>query len=343
MWRSATSGRHQGKIGLSRRTILRMGAATLAVGGTSFGSSLVFGAAPSGVTPNSLTNAPAWFLRDVQRRARWLPQSIRDLGLEAAYQQRWNSLPDDIRATIGKMNIPAWMVALVPTAALEQAEIMKQFRFMGYLAGPAPASAPAARAEQLLIFGGSAQLPTPGDRVSGASLGPEGCAAAISKYVLAQLKLEFPRDLARMSDALANSQSSVEMKNLFRVAARDGVVKMLDRPFAMLKPEDVKPGSITIAEKPGGTHVFAWTRVPAGWGWYPGDKMAIGNTGLPQYGDRMILAQEYLTPAYGELPHNEHGPINSRSIVYVRGQPDLGDPRTNVYAARGSDFILVEL
>ena len=48
--------------------------------------------------------------------------------------------------------------------------------------------------------------------------------------------------------------------------------------------------------------------------------MAIGNTGLPQYGDRMILAQEYVTgnpAAPGELEHNQHGPVNAANVVYV--------------------------
>jgi hypothetical protein len=60
----------------------------------------------------------------------------------------------------------------------------------------------------------------------------------------------------------------------------------------------------------------------------------------------MILAQEYVSgdPVEGiASPHNQHGPINSRSVVYAAGAPDLGDPHTNVYAARGSAFILVNL
>ncbi len=109
--------------------------------------------------------------------------------------------------------------------------------YIADLAGPAPASKLAKRAEQLLIFGGAAQLPTPGDRVSGACLGAEELGtAAMSKYILAQLKIEFPRELARMSDALANCQSSVELKNLCEQAARTGIVQVERRPFAKLKP-----------------------------------------------------------------------------------------------------------
>ena len=344
---------------MSRRAFVASAAASLLAGGAfnSLTSARALAASPFEVTkpePVAIVRRPAtppasampaWFARDVQRRARWLPDSVKQFGVEGAHQRRWNSFPDDVRWVLGQMSLPSWMIALVPTATAQD-EIFKQLRFIGNLAGPAPASPLAKRVEQLLVFGGAAQLPTPGDRVSGACLGPEGCSAAISRYVLAQLKIEYPRELARMSDQLADSQSSVEMKNLFEQAARTGVVKVQSRPFAMLRPEDVQPGSFTIAQKPGGTHVFGWTRVPAGWGWHPSDKMAIGNTGLPQFGDRMILAQEYVTGnagAPGESTHNEHGPINSRNIVFIHGTPDLSDPRTNVYAARGSDFILVNL
>jgi hypothetical protein len=344
----------RGDTPLTRRALVRGIAASLLVGGAGLvNSNSVFGASlgiePARPDPGKGPLAhptPAWFLRDVQRKARWLPDPVREFGIEAAYRQRLNAFPDDVKNILGKMAIPPWLIALVPTAAFQQAEIEKQFRFMAYLAGPPPANPVAVRAEQLLIFGGAAQLPTPGDRASGASLGPEGCAAAMSRYVLAQLKLEFPRELARMGDALANSQSSVEMKGLLLQAAKTGVVQMRSKPFAQLRPEDIRPGSLTIAQKPGGTHVFGWTRVPAAWDWSPGDKMAIGNTGLVQFGDRMILAQEYVTasPAEsGELAHNQHGPINSRNVVYIHGAPDLADPRTNVYAARGSDFILIDL
>lgn len=99
-----------------------------------------------------------------------------------------------------------------------------------------------------------------------------------------------------------------------------------------------------IAQKPSGTHVFGWTRVPTAWRWNRNNKMAIGNTGLPQFGDRMILAQEFLTDdpddAY-EARHNTHGPINSRQVIYRGGKADLADPGTNVYAVRGSHFIIV--
>jgi hypothetical protein len=326
---------------LSRRSFIGQVSATLLIG-SSLGITKAYAASPAGLAGA----IPAWFGRDVQRRARWLPAVVKEQGLEGAYRKRWESLPEDVQGILTQMAIPSWMVALVPTAPSQQEEIMKQFRFMADLAGPPPVSKPAQRAEQLLIFGGAAQLPTPGDRVSGACLGAEGCTAAMSKYVLAQLKIEFPRELARMSEALANCQSSSELKNLCEAAARSGVLQVEKRPFAHLKPDDVKPGSLTIAQKPGGTHVFGWTRVPQGWNWFPGDKMAIGNTGLVQYGDRMILAQEYVSGDPIENianPHNQHGPINSRSIIFVGGQPNLEDPRTNVYAARGSDFVLVNL
>lgn len=349
MWpsNSAPSARDREAASLSRRTFVKQAATALLVG-SSLGISKAYAAAPVGdAARRPLAGAmPAWFARDVQRRARWLPATVRELGIEEAYRRRWASLTDDARAVLEERTIPQWMIALIPTEPGKQDEILKQIVFMADLAGPPPASKLARRAEQLLIFGGAAQLPTPGDRVSGACLGAEGCTAAMSKYILGQLKLEYPRELARMSDELANCQSSAELKNLCEQAARAGVLEVVRRPFAQLKPEDVKPGSLTIAQKPGGTHVFGWTRVPLAWNWSPTDKMAIGNTGLVQYGDRMILAQEYISGDPLENvadPHNDHGPINSRNVVLAGGRPNLEDPHTNVYAARGSDFILVNL
>jgi len=149
-----------------------------------------------------------------------------------------------------------------------------------------------------------------------------------------------------MNAELANSQSAVEMQSLFQQAASAGLVQMQSVPFAQLQPADFRPGSLTIAKKPGGTHVFGWSRVPIGWNWCADDMMAVGKTGLAPYGDRMILAQEYVTgdpAAPGELAHNQHGPINSTNVIYVNGQPDLSDPRTNVYAVAGADFVLVNL
>lgn len=344
-WHSAPAARDREAASLSRRTFVKQAAATLLIG-SSLGIAKTYAASPVGdLAGKALPGAmPAWFAHDVARRARWLPASIRELGLAEAYRRRWASLTDDARAILEERNIPAWMIALIPTAPTQQDEIMKQFVFMADLAGPPAASKLAQRAEQLLIFGGAAQLPTPGDRSSGASLGAEGCTAAMSKYILAQLKIEYPQELARMSDALTNCQSSAELKNLCEQAARTGILHIERRPFAQLKADDVRPGSLTIAQKPGGTHVFGWTRVPLVWNWSPGDKMAIGNTGLAQYGDRMILAQEYISGDALENvanPHNDHGPINSRDVVLVGGRPNLEDPHTNVYAARGSDFILV--
>jgi hypothetical protein len=208
---------------------------------------------------------PGWFARDVGRRARWLPAEVKDLGIVEAHRRRWGTLPEDVRAILFEMAIPGWLVALIPTTPVHQHEILKQFRFMAQLAGPPAASKLARRAEQLLIFGGAAQLPTPGDRNSGESLGAEGCTAAISKYILAQLKLEYPAEMAGMSDALTDCQSSAELKMLCQNAARAGLMTVARRPFDQMIAADVRPGSLTIAEKPGGTHVFGWTRVPAAW------------------------------------------------------------------------------
>jgi hypothetical protein len=319
--------------------------ATILVGGVALAKSRAV-LAETPAWKGAINTTPAWFRRDVYRMARWLPDTVKTLGVDGAYQRRWDAFPDDVRAILWEMNIPPWLIALVPIDRNKQHEILAQFRFMDDLAGEPPANPIAARAEQLLIFGGAAQLPTPGDKQTGACLGAEGCTAAISKFVLAQLKIEFPQQLAGLSDQLANSQSSAEMKNLFEHAALSGAVEIENRPFATLQPSDIQPGSLTIAQKPGGTHVFGWTRVPAGWHWFPGDRMAIGNTGLPQYGDHMILAQEYVSAdplEWREPSHNDHGPINSRSVIYVNGRPDLSDPRTNVYAVEDSRFILVKL
>jgi len=340
--------RHQRHAASTRRAFFGGVGATFLLAGAGLKSSWVYAATESPTVPASdaIGPIPAWFSKDVQRKARWLPAAVKQLGVEGAYRQRWNAFPADVQAILSRMAIPVWLIALVPAAADKQSEILKQFRFMADLAGPPPANKRALRVEQLLIFGGAGQLPTPGDEATGASLGAEGCSAAMSKYVLAQLKLEFPRELAAMSDELACSQSSIEMEGLFKHAKKAGIVEMVSRPFAELEPGDFRPGSLTIAQKPGGTHVFGWTRVPKGWKWEPGDKMAISNTGLAPFGNRMILAQEYVTgspTASGEGAHNEHGPINGRKIIYVHGEPNLGDPRTNVYAAQGSDFILVNL
>jgi hypothetical protein len=294
------------------------------------------------------TATPPWFQKDIARKAKWLPQSLKTQSLDLAYRQRESSLPGNVQAVLAQLNIPKWMVALIPSDVSVQDEINKQISGMTYLAGPKPSGALAQRAEQLLLFGGAAQLPTPGDSRTGASLGPEGCTAAMSRYVLSQLKLEFPSQLSTLSDQLATTQSSVEMKKLFIQLAASGATwfDLHYYPYSKLQAHNILPGSLMIAQKPGGTHTFGWTRVFGFWGWSPNDKMAIGNTGLPQFGSRMILAQEYVTEdanEYGAASHNEHGPINSGQIIRRGGQAVLSDPRTNVYAAQGSDFIIISL
>lgn len=289
---------------------------------------------------------PAWFYQDVQRGAKWLPPLIRNLGLNAAVQKRFEILPYDVQLALDTARVPAWMIALIPTEPEKLNEIHNQLRNMLQLAGTPPQSALGRRAEQLLIFAGAAQLPTPGEEKTGKSLGAEGCTAAMSKYIIAQLSIEFQKELAGMPGRLANLQSSVEMKSLALKAVKAGAswLTVQEIPFASLQNYHVPPGSIMIAQKPGGTHVFGWSRVPKIWGWTPSDKIAIGNTGLPQFGDRMILAQEILADdpnAPINYIHNAHGPINGRQVIYKGNQPVLSDPRTNVYAARGSSFIII--
>ncbi|KYG66224.1 hypothetical protein AZI86_03950 [Bdellovibrio bacteriovorus] len=289
---------------------------------------------------------PAWFFQDVKRGASWLPQLIKDVGLNEAVQQRFYQLPSDVQLALDKARIPAWMIALIPIDPAKQTEIHNQLRHMLNLAGTPASSAIGQRAEQLLIFAGAAQLPTPGEEKTGRSLGPEGCTAAMSKYIIAQLSVEFREQLANMPWRLGELQSSVEMKSIAIKAYNSGAawLTVQEVPFANLQNYHVPPGSIMIAQKPGGTHVFGWSRVPRIWGWNPTDKIAIGNTGLPQFGDRMILAQEILADdptAAINYVHNPHGPINGRQVVYQGNKPVLSDPRTNVYAAQGSSFIII--
>jgi hypothetical protein len=288
-------------------------------------------------------NAPAWMKNDLARKAAWLPRELKTGSLEDAFIQKWNAIPFEIQIILEEQKIPAWQIALIPLNSNNRDEILKQLRFSATLAGNRAASPIANRFEQLLVFAGSAQLPTPGDSASGRSLGAEGCTAALSKYILAQLKLEFPQQLAGLPTQLTSTQSSVEMKRLFEIVsnAHPDIVSVKTVPFSKLKNADVKPGSLMIAQKPGGTHTIAWSRVPSAWNWNANDKMAIANTGLSQFGQRMILAQEYLTDSNGPL-HNEHGPLNSRNVIMRGGQADLSDPRTNVYAVKGSQFIIID-
>lgn len=288
---------------------------------------------------------PRWFQVDVARKAPWLPVLIRQAGVESAYQKRLALLPADVQEILLDLQIPKWMIALIPST--DQNEISNQIRNLVALAGPSSESKLAQRAEQLLLFGGAAHLPTPGDRTTGRSLGPEGCSAVVARYVLAQLNLEFPAETTWLNSKIITSQSSVELKAFFLAAARTNpsAVSVTELRFEDLTAFDVMPGNIMIAQKPGGTHVFAWTRVPLSWKWSETAKMAVGNTGLAQFGaPRMILAQEYLTSEpelAGELEHNEHGPLNSPTMIRRNGAVSLSDPRTNVYAARGSSFIII--
>ena len=116
---------------------------------------------------------PAWFTHDVQKKARWLPDPLKKLGIDGAYRQRWNAFPDDVKAILGAFAIPEWMIALVPVDAAKEAEILKQFRSMANLAGAPPVGPVGERAEQFLIFGGAAQLPTPGDNQTGSASAPK--------------------------------------------------------------------------------------------------------------------------------------------------------------------------
>ena len=317
MWpsNSAPSARNREAASLSRRTFLGQAAAALVLG-SSFGITKAYAASPA-VEPGRrrVFRAPCRAGSPATcsgTRAGCRPRSG-SWGVEGAYRKRWDSLPDEVRDILTDMAIPSWMIALVPMAPSQQAEIMKQFRFMANLSGPPASSKLARRAEQLLIFGGAAQLPTPGDRRSGACLGAEGCTAAMSKYILAQLKIEYPRELARMSDAMVNCQSSSELANLCDQAAREGMRRGGAASVCAAQGRGREAGQPDHRAKAGRHACLRLDARAGGWNWASGDKMAIGNTGLAQYGDRMILAQEYVSAGHGREyrnPHNQHGPIN---------------------------------
>jgi hypothetical protein len=291
------------------------------------------------------TPAPAWFLRDVVRNAAWIPTSVRQQGWEKVAIDYFYSLPTATQYHLSDLKAPLWMLALAPQNIEVQPEILKQLSMVQVMAGTPSFSPLAARAEQLLLLTGALQLPTPGDERSGQSLGAQGCTAAMTKYILSELKLEFPEKMSWLPENIAISQSSPDVLRFFRklASSANSPIQISEVPYQQLTVYHVQPGDFMVGQKPGGTHVFAWTRVPSAWNWSPGSLMAIANTGLKSYGQRMIFAQEYLTDNTYEPSHNEHGPINSGQVVYKGNQIDLSDPRTNVYAAENASFVIIRL
>lgn len=164
------------------------------------------------------------------------------------------------------------------------------------------------------------------------------------RYVLSELKLEFHDRMSWIPQSIETAQSS----SVFRAFVKDvatwdnSPLDVHEVSYSELSVATVRPGDIMIGQKPGGAHMIAWTRVPGGWNWRPTTLIAIANTGLAPYGERMIMAQEYLAdPDAGEGWHNQHGPLNSGQVVRQGGRIDLTDPRTNVYAAKGASFLVV--
>lgn len=290
-------------------------------------------------------SAPPWFERDLSRGAPWIPRAIAQKGWQQAGLDHYLALPSDVQAVLYKMGAPLWMMALMPTDASSQNEIIQQLRLVGELRGAAPVGTLAERSEKLLLIAGILRLPTPGDKNTGRSLGAEGCTAALMRYVLSEIKLEFPDRMAWLPESIETSQSSSEFGAFVKRVAQmpNGPLEVFNLPYESLSIASVRPGDLMIGQKPGGAHMLAWARVPSGWNWSSDSILAIANTGLAQFGERMILAQEYLTGSPTEPMHNDHGPLNSGQVVRNGGRVDLSDPRTNVYAAKNASFLVIRL
>jgi hypothetical protein len=308
---------------------------------------------------------PEWFRTDFARKAQWLPDHVRhSYTIQDAYEKRMDMFEQDLNdptvqaqleklglknITIGQIKhdlegIPQWMVALSSTVPSLRAEIIKQIHFAYYLAGPAPQNPLAIRCEQLLVFAGAAKLPTPGDGQTGHGLANEGCAAAITRYPLAQVLAEYPEKLPGIEPRIGITQSSKELTGLFAEAAKRNLMTVQTVPFMELQAEQMANGTapmpascVVIANKMDGTHVFGMTRVPVGWGWSnPLNRIAVGNTGLRMFApdtDNMRLAQEYVSPDWADQDHNKHGQFLSQNLVRKDGKIDMKADGTNVYFA----------
>jgi len=291
---------------------------------------------------------PAWLTDGIARGQKWIPENVRKEGVDRAYQERINSLPPETQIAIHKMNIPHWMVAMMPAPDAKSAnETYGNINFVSQLEPPPGTKPMAERMQTLLAFAGAAKLPTPGD-ANGNSLGNEGCTAAISHYVLTPLKAEYPQLQDLPNEATTTLFSGTMEKLLTQFSQKHpDLLNVSAKSIDNFGVEDVHPGSLTIGHKFGGTHCFGWSQVPPAWttsrsafSWRQGEYIAIGNTGLAEFGaPHMSLAQDYLspypdrrdmiTPSGGTL----HGALNSH-----RG----GDPNevfTNPYYHPGSKFV----
>jgi len=290
---------------------------------------------------------PAWFLASVNRKASWLPANIRTQGLDAAIQMRWNLFSDQTKHQLVQLQVPAWWIALVPEASWNPKDpgqsISGQIQNITNLSGRPPDSELNRRAELLLLAAGALQMPTP------EGLGKQGCTAFL-RYILPQLKLEFPNDLGWMSDTLATTLDSQDLINQFQRASREGFARERVIPFDRLTVGDIQPGCLMVAGKPLSdphglnNHVMGWGRVPMSWSWHPGAMIAVGNTGLSQFGPpHAAVCQEYMSPDPLENGHNQHGQINSHNVWPPGRDFSTADPRTNVYFVRNANFIIMDL
>ena len=85
-------------------------------------------------------------------------------GVDKAYQERMNSLPPDVQSAVNKMNIPHWMVSMMPAPDAKSAnEFYGNIKFVSQIESPRGTSAMAERMQTLIAFAGAAKLPTPGD------------------------------------------------------------------------------------------------------------------------------------------------------------------------------------
>ncbi len=291
---------------------------------------------------------PTWLTDGIARGQKWIPENVRKEGIDRAYQERINSLPPDTQSAIDKMNIPHWMVAMMPAPDAKSAnETYGNIKFVSQMEPPAGTKPMAERMQTLLAFAGAAKLPTPGD-ASGNSLGNEGCTAAISHYVLTPLKAEYPQLHDLPTEATTTLFSGTMEKLLTQYSQKHpDLLSVSAKSIDNFGVDDVHPGSLTIGHKFGGTHVFGWSQVPPAWttsrsafNWRPGEYIAIGNTGLAAFGaPHMSLAQDYLspypdrrdmiTPSGGTL----HGALNS----HHGGNPN--EVFTNPYYHPGSKFV----
>lgn len=183
--------------------------------------------------------------------------------------------------------------------AVESARHLQDIQNLAGAPSPSPI---AADAEQRALRAGATFAPTP------YGLGSEGCMAAVSDYVLQPVAKDFGISIPRF-------RSTTEFLSWAR--SHPQTVSMRKYFINDLTIDDLLPGDILIGAKGDGNHAMVMARVPADWGWNPRDLMAVGNTGLPQFGPpAMRLAQEYIGPGLlpGEPEHNQHhGMLNSLS------------------------------